>query len=483
MRILLVEDDEQLATLVVKTLTQQNHVVDLAGNGEEGWDLLEVAPYDLVLLDVMLPKLDGMSFCKRVRQHKKEVLIMLLTARGDSSDKIMGLDAGADDYMVKPFDAQELLARIRALQRRGTSSPSVCLEWGNLLLDPVRCEVRYAGQLLSFRPKEYALLELMLRNPQRVFSRGDILNHLWTFDEPPNESTIKAHIKGIRHVLRSVKAEDLIETVYGQGYRFNPEFAKSTAKAEQVNSVVAQVWQQMKGVSFERLTVLEAAIAALKDGSFTPEHRTQAEHSAHKLAGSLGTFGLMEGSAIAAQIEEQFETTVNWRSQEIKTVTQQVKTLREKLERYSQPLELTAPQISPNTLITVLGIDDDEMLLKALGEFLRSQQINLVPLSNVDEVWTLLQTVQPDLILLDVEMPQMNGLDLCQEIRQHPQWHWIPVIFLTAHQDGATQLRGFETGADDYLTKPVVPSELATRIQNRVARTRSIRQQPVKNLS
>jgi two-component system, OmpR family, response regulator len=412
------------------------------------------------------------------------VLIMLLTARGDSSDKIMGLDAGADDYMVKPFDAQELLARIRALQRRGTSSPSVCLEWGDLLLDPVRCEVRYAGQLLSFRPKEYALLELMLRSPQRLFSRSDILNHLWTFDEPPNESTIKAHIKGIRQVLRSVKAEDLIETVYGQGYRFNPELSKPTPKPEQAEltrSVVAQVWQQMKGVSFERLSVLEAAIAALKDGSFAPEHRTQAEHSAHKLAGSLGTFGLMEGSEIAAQLEERFETTVKWRSQDIKTVTQQITTLREKLEHYSQPLE-PAPT-SQDATITVLGIDDDDVLLNGLAEFLRSQQINLVPLSNLDEVWTMLQTVQPDLILLDVEMPQMNGLDLCQEIRQHPQWHWLPIIFLTAHQDGATQLRGFQTGADDYLNKPVVPAELATRIQNRVARTRAIRQQAIKNLA
>ncbi len=488
MRILLVEDDEQLATLVIKALTQQNHVVDLAPNGEEGWDLLEVTPYDLVLLDVMLPKLDGVSFCRRVRQHKKEVLIMLMTARGDSADKIMGLDAGADDYMVKPFDAQELLARIRALQRRGTSSPSVCLEWGNLQLDPVRCEIRYAGQVLSFRPKEYALLELMLRHPQRVFSRSDILNHLWSFEEPPNESTIKAHIKGIRQVLRTVQAEDLIETLYGQGYRFNPEFAKAVApkadNAELTQMIVAQVWQQVKGISFERLAVLEVAIAAFNDGSFSPDHQTKAEQSAHKLAGSLGMFGFPDGSEIARQLEECFETTVKWRSQEIQAVTQQVKTLREQLERYSQPSESSLPNPKQEaTTVTILAIDDDEALLIGLREFLRSLKITLIPLSNPDEVWTTLQTTQPDLILLDVEMPQINGIELCRTIRQHSKWHWIPIIFLTAHRDGATQLQGFETGADDYISKPVVPAELATRILNRLARTRAIRQQAVSGLS
>ncbi len=220
MKILLVEDDERIADPLAEALSDQHYAVDLAADGLMGWEMVEAFTYNLLLLDIMLPKLDGISLCQRLRRKGYSLPILLLTARDNSTDKVIGLDAGADDYVVKPFDLQELLARIRALLRRGSSSLPPILEWGELILNPNTCEVTYKGQPFNLTPKEYALLELFLSNSRRVFSRGAILENLWSFEEMPFEDAVKTHIKGIRQKLKSVGAPvDLIETVYGVGYR------------------------------------------------------------------------------------------------------------------------------------------------------------------------------------------------------------------------------------------------------------------------
>jgi len=219
-KILLVEDDEQIAEALVDALTHQHYAVDLAADGETGGKMVEVFTYDLLLLDVMLPKLDGISLCQQLRTQGYSMPILLLTAKDASTDKVIGLDAGADDYVVKPFNLQELLARIRALMRRGSESLPPILEWGGLHLNPNTCFVTYGTHPLTLTPKEYALLELLLRHSRRVLSRSAILEHLWSTEEPPFEDAVKTHIKGIRQKLKAVGASaDLIETVYGIGYR------------------------------------------------------------------------------------------------------------------------------------------------------------------------------------------------------------------------------------------------------------------------
>ncbi|NJL23208.1 MAG: response regulator transcription factor [Leptolyngbyaceae cyanobacterium SM1_3_5] len=224
MRILLVEDDQSIVEVLTAVLVEQNYVVDVAIDGEAGWDLIESYPYDLVLLDVMLPKIDGISFCRRLRQRKSQVLVMLLTARDTTTDKLMGLDSGADDYVVKPFNVEELAARIRALLRRGSTSVLPVLACGGLQLDPNTREVRYAGSLLQFSRKEYLLLELFMRQPQRVFSRREIVDQLWSVGEdPPDEDTVKSHVKNVRRELKAAGVPDLIETIYGQGYRLHAD--------------------------------------------------------------------------------------------------------------------------------------------------------------------------------------------------------------------------------------------------------------------
>ncbi|MBW4518658.1 MAG: response regulator transcription factor [Scytolyngbya sp. HA4215-MV1] len=222
MKILLVEDDERIVTSLVEALTDHHYAVDIAIDGQEGWDFIETYAYDLVILDIMLPKLSGTILCQRLRQSGYSQPILMLTARDASADKVLGLDVGADDYVVKPFDLKELLARIRALLRRGRSSLPPILEWGDLRLNPASCEVMYGNQLLSLTPKEYGLLELLLRNNGRVLSQSHILNHLWSSEDPPGRETVKVHIRGLRQKLKMVGAEDdFIETVYGQGYRLN----------------------------------------------------------------------------------------------------------------------------------------------------------------------------------------------------------------------------------------------------------------------
>ena len=220
MRILLVEDDACLAEALAEALTEQRYVVDRAKDGEIAWQQIRTLDYDLILLDVMLPKLDGITLCKRLRSYGYSVPILMITARDMSTDKVIGLDAGADDYMVKPLDLPELLARIRAVLRRQSPSSSPILEWEKLHLDPATYEVSYNNQALRLTPKEYSILELLLRNGRRILSRSAIIEHIWSLDNPPEEDTVKAHIKSLRQKLRAVNApDDLVETVHGVGYR------------------------------------------------------------------------------------------------------------------------------------------------------------------------------------------------------------------------------------------------------------------------
>lgn len=220
MRILVVEDDVQIADLLTEALANRQYLVDAVHDGITGWQWLETIEYDLIVLDLTLPKLSGIELCQKLRASNIATPVLMLTARDTVSDKIVGLDAGADVYIVKPFDLEELMAQIRALLRRGSAILSPKVSWGHLSLDPSTYEVMYCDRPLSLTPKEYALLELLVTNGRRVLSRPGIIERLWSLDESPTEEAVKTHIRALRHKLRSAGTpDDLIETVHGLGYR------------------------------------------------------------------------------------------------------------------------------------------------------------------------------------------------------------------------------------------------------------------------
>ncbi len=228
MRILVVEDDIQLAEVLTEALSNRQYVVDLAKDGEIAWQWLELLKYDLIVLDVTLPKLDGIRLCHRLRTidtskpayNNFTCPILMLTARDTVTDKIAGLDAGADDYVTKPFDLEELMARIRALLRRGNTTANITISWGGLRLNTSTHEASYDDRLLSLTPKEYALLELLIANGRRILSRSSIIEQIWSLDSSPAEETVTSHMRGLRNKLKAFGApEDFIETVHGLGYR------------------------------------------------------------------------------------------------------------------------------------------------------------------------------------------------------------------------------------------------------------------------
>ena len=222
MRILIVEDEKRLAGLLRRGLQEQGYAVDEAHDGEDGLDLAESASYDVIVLDVMLPKLDGLQVCRRLRDQAHPASILMLTARDAIEDRVAGLDCGADDYLVKPFAFHELVARVRALLRRTSQLRDRLLRAGNLELDPATREVRRGGRLIELTGREYAILEYLLRNPKVVLSRERIAEHVWGFEYEGNSNVIDVHVAYLRKKLGEQAGEPLLHTVRGVGYQLRP---------------------------------------------------------------------------------------------------------------------------------------------------------------------------------------------------------------------------------------------------------------------
>ena len=596
MRILLIDDDEQLMEVLADKLIEQRYAVDIASTGEMGWEFVLLFNFDLIVLDWMLPDIDGVALCQQIRAEGYTMPIMLLTARDRNTDKVMGLDAGADDYVVKPFNFDELTARIRALLRREINVASPVLQWHNLSLDPKTHEVHHQQQLLPLTPKEYGMMELFMRHPQQVFSPGAIINNLWAGEDPPGEEAVRTHIKGLRQKLKKAGLDkDTIKTVYGVGYRLKsdedsqPE-TSSAPKEQDRTEVIAQTWTKFKDLAFKRLGDLENLAVAVVEEQLTEEVGNRALNSAHKLAGSLGCFGFPNGSRIAKQLEQQlrnnsvdrnhlpqinelisalqtelqhqpFEATVKdalgknisllvidddadfCQQLEAQAHLSNIKTLiasdleqaqtmidRESIDvllhkitfpdgkelafleqlhqehpqipivaiaespRLLDRLELARkggniilqhpvkPKIAIDTVLELLQnsgeaakillLDDDPQVLMSLEISLQPWGFDLTTLNKPQHFWEVLEDIEPDILVLDIEMPEINGIEICQVLRSDRRWQHLPILVLSVHQDEKTQYKAFDNGADDYICKPVTGSILANRILNRLKRSR-----------
>ncbi len=221
MRILVVEDNSKLAASLKKGLQQEGYAVDVALDGTEGQGLVDGAGegYDAVVLDLMLPGTDGLTLCRNIRAAGKRVPVLILTARGDVRDRVDGLDAGADDYLAKPFAFEELAARIRALLRRPAVPIAPVMRAGDLEMNAAIREVTVKGRAVSLTAKEFSLLELFLRHPRQVLSREQITAHLWDQEFEGNSNVVEVHIRNVRRKLSEAGNHGQIKTVRGAGYR------------------------------------------------------------------------------------------------------------------------------------------------------------------------------------------------------------------------------------------------------------------------
>ncbi|PZO52790.1 MAG: protein RcaC [Phormidesmis priestleyi] len=503
MKFLLVEDDQTLAGAIKQLLTQHHYVIDLATDGLQGKEMAEAFAYDLILLDWTLPKLDGMQLCKYLRSEGNHTPIILLTTRNHSTDKVAGLDAGADDYLAKPFGFEELLARIRALLRRSEGIVSPVLQWGDLCLDPSSSQVICRDLPIAVTPKEYALLELFLRNPNRIFSLDSLLDKVWPFEESPSVGSVRTHIKGLRQKLKKADLPDIITTVYGLGYRLKAEEVsqpKSISDSEpksiseskpESNLDLSSLWQGVSKSYHERVANVAAALRELKPGLIDEAIRQQLLIEAHSLAGSLGSFGFKSVTVQCREVESILDNHTDLSAQHV----QQLKALVAQVQQtIAQGLLPRSPAITPelapskpktaDTISTTISskdaiaaaklliVDDDLAMLTVVQSLLQPWGFQVKLLSDVHSFWQVLEEFVPDLVLLDVKMPEISGLELCQGIRNAPRWHNLPIVFMSGYSDIDTIQQAFSVGADDYIRKPIMAPELVARVLSWLKRAR-----------
>lgn len=633
MRVLLIDDDDYLVDRLQQALVAQHYLVEVARDGQAGLALADSFEYDLILLDLMLPSLDGISFCQQLRAKDRasslnsRTPILLMTAQDVSTSKIAGLDAGADDYLVKPFDIDELFARMRALLRRGGADHLPLLIWGQLQLDPRTCLVHYEEQPVHLSVKEYRLLELFLRHPQRIFSHGALIDHVWAMEAMPTENAIRAQIKGLRKRLKQVGVDDCIETVYGLGYRLKEPLERVQAQAQAQHAAlpqhsapeapVSQIWERQRHHYRDRLRVIEQAIEALYQRSLTDTLWQQALREAHTLKGSLGLFGLVQASQLVGEIEQALKGATTLNQAQLAQLEQSVQTVRQIVEQplgdigassvrtsrsaaepplqapqewdwsvlivdddqaatealvktaaawnvqtqvvtnlkqaraaiaaalprvvllalrftdspedglallaelstqhpslpvfaIAAPLPESAPDhqrdrlrvaqlggkgflqkpIAPTHVLAaivtllqasspahakILIVDDDLALLNHLYGVLQPWGFQMTLLSDPQQFWSTLEATEPDLVILDIEMPDITGLALCQVVRNDLRWGDLPILFLSAHTDEATVQQVFLMGGDDYVEKPIRAAELVARVTRRLEHARVIK--------
>jgi len=225
MRVLLIEDDEGIVSFVMKGLKEAGFAIDHAGNGEDGLHLALVEPYDVIIVDLMLPKIDGLTVISNLREKKPTVPVMILSAKRSVDDRVKGLQTGSDDYLTKPFAFSELLARVHALIRRSTGmSKPTRMEVGDLSMDLLSREVFRSGRKIELQPREFALLEYLMRNAGRVVSKTMIMEHVWDYNFDPQTNVVEARMSKLRDKIDRGFDRQLIETVRGVGYvlRENP---------------------------------------------------------------------------------------------------------------------------------------------------------------------------------------------------------------------------------------------------------------------
>ncbi|MCU0565053.1 MAG: response regulator [Oculatellaceae cyanobacterium Prado106] len=648
-KLLVVDSDRNWAQAIQKVLLSQSFSIDLATDAQSGWTMRELTTYDLIVLG--MTRGDRLQWVRNIRKQGDRTPIFALAdphepdpmGEVEQNPHQTDLDLGIEDTLFKPTSLSALspqtaygkafLTRIQTLLQNRRLALLPILQWGALVLDPNLCQVTYAGHSLSLRNKEYRLLELFLKNQHRIFTQQTLMDTLWNFDEQPTENAVRAHIKSLRKRLKQAGAGDLIETIYGLGYRLKKAESSTPHPPESSSPHIppefAQAWERHGSQYGDRIRLIERLIQAFHSGIASVALHQQATREAHTLVGSLGTFGLEKAALQARKIEQllskirvsempsplrlaQLAESLRDLQRTVQQVSVQptpanqatlladgIQSVRSPIPStptpapracaltcrlaahlliveddpiwaeelveagqmygvksaiatnltqaraalYKDPLEqppdlilldlslsdanedgfqlleelnaqhspipvivVTAHQdlaervrvarlggqgfvskpVQPAQVMTLvrqrleqftpadsrlLIIDDDTAILDLLRTGLQPQGFSITLLSEPDDFWSTLEQTQPDLVLLNIEMPHWNGLDLCQVIRNDIRWQNLPVMFISAHRDTSTLHRSFMAGADDYLVKPIAIPELIDRILHRLRRS------------
>ena len=332
MKILLAEDDRRLGSMIKDYLMPESELMQVVNTGSQIKDEIATNDYDILILDVMLPEKNGIDICRELRAENIEIAILFITALNNQNDKIKAFQSGADDYLIKPFDFQELLLRVQALVRRNLPPEIVSLKWGQLVMIPEEKKVYIQDQELNLTPTEFKILQIFLEHPKQVFDTDKIIDKLWDLDKIPTNNTLRSHIKSLRKKLEKIGLhKDFIETVYGMGYKLKDQTSevcpknesnqtsKSSSKTEKKKGASAPNTSTEK--SFDQQAKLEALIEKmwldnqlsisqdcdkLKDYIRSTNSNLRTEEAiriAHNLAGFLGNVGFSNGSKIAKKIE------------------------------------------------------------------------------------------------------------------------------------------------------------------------------------
>ena len=481
MKILVVEDDQRTASMVSEVLRSHNYIVDTIAESQTALQLVRTFAYDLIILDIILPGLDGISLCRQLRSSGYQMPILLLTVKDSSTDKVMGLDAGADDYMVKPFDVSELIARVRALLRRGSNILAPVLIWGKLQLDTSSSKVVYEGRLLRLTATEYRLLQLFLRNPQRIFSRSMILDRLWSIAEYPGEDAVTTHIKKLRQKLKAAgMTADLIETIYGLGYRLLPPpeqtptpLSSTDADRQQAENMVIEsvnnIWQRNKESFTCQLVLFEQVVAGLMSDTLSEQIQDAAKLEAHKMAGSLGSFGFNEGSRLAHEIEQLLESEAI--KQQATQLQQLISLLQQELEKPPTP---TVALVLEEQSALILIIDDDRLLIEQITQSAIALNLRVEVANSLAAGREAIAQNPPDAILLNLIFANTNenGLTLLAELAESKSE--IPVLVLTIRGSLLDRVEVARLGARAFLHKPLAPEQIlkaVTQILNQATAT------------
>ena len=520
MKILLVEDDQTIADRLVQLLTTEQYVVDTVRDGETGWTYGVTFGYDLIVLDVVLPGLSGIQLCQKFRTEGYTMPILLLTAQDSPTAKVAGLNAGADDYIVKPFNVPELIARVRALLRRGSAQNFPILAWGDLSLNLSTSEVSFKGYPLILTAKEYGLLELLLQGGHPVVSNDEILDSLWSSEEFPAEATVRSHMRRLRRKLTQAGAPpDFISTIHGRGYYLKPTAqanratshphpqealehpsaawddaqAQPTAASEPIgeppttdigrggsaaqqarySEFLNTTWASTRVSCLDQLNVLLRVASALQSETLSTHDQTQACQIAHKLAGTLGLFNITKGTSQARRLEQLLD------SAELLQPSQAPKLLRltaRLCREIVNATEILPPNIDDQDALTasqvfIVGIDDgfNTPLLEVADS--RGIQTVVVPSLDAFNDWLANYPEQmtgpgsdifPQVLLFRPPTALENWRDTLTELtQQHPQ---LCLVILNQTDNFCDRLKVVQYGWKYLCESSMTAAEIITYV-------------------